>query len=176
MIGDGPPPLIALGARLVLAGPQGEREIAVEDFFQAYRRTDLRAGEIVTRIRVPIPDPAVKFAVWKVSKRFDQDISAVCGAFALRFVDGHVAGARIAFGGMAAVPARARQAEAALTGQPWTLATAQAAAAALTRDFTPIGDARASRDYRMKVARNLLLRFYHESTGAASETRVRAYG
>jgi xanthine dehydrogenase small subunit len=175
-IGDGPPPLMALGARLVLAGPQGVREIALEDFFQAYRRTDLRKGEIVASIRVPIPDPALKFAVWKVSKRFDQDISAVCGAFALRFVDGHVAGARLAFGGMAAVPARARQAEAALVGQPWSLATAQAAAAALARDFTPIGDARASQDYRARIARNLLLRFYHESTGAAPETRVRAYG
>jgi xanthine dehydrogenase small subunit len=174
-IGDGPPPLIALGARLVVAGPQGVREIALENFFQAYRRTDLRKGEIVARIRVPIPDPAVKFAVWKVAKRFDQDISAVCGAFALRFTDGHIAGARIAFGGMAAVPARARQAEAALVGQPWTLAAAQAAAAALARDFMPIGDARASRDYRARVARSLLLRFYHESAGSA-ETRVRAYG
>jgi xanthine dehydrogenase small subunit len=175
-VGDGPPPLIALGASVVLLGPQGEREIALEDFFQAYRRTDLRPGEIVARIRIPIPDPAAKFAVWKVSKRFDQDIAAVCGAFALRFVDGHIASARIAFGGMAAVPARARLAEASLAGQPWTLATAQAAAAALDRDFAPLGDARASRDYRAKVARGLLLRFYHESIGTAADTRVRAYG
>lgn len=174
-VGDGPPALIALGARLVLAGPDGEREIALEDFFQAYRRTDLRRGEIVARIRVPIPAPATTFAAWKVSKRFDQDIAAVCGAFALHFVDGHIARARIAFGGMAAIPARAKQAEAAMAGQPWTLATAQAAAAALDKDFAPIGDARASRDYRLRVARNLLLRLYHESTGA-SDTRVRAYG
>ncbi|HEX2116036.1 MAG TPA: xanthine dehydrogenase small subunit [Alphaproteobacteria bacterium] len=175
-IGDGPPPLIALGATVVLVGPQGEREVAVEDFFLAYRRTALRAGEIVARIRIPIPDPAMKFAVWKVSKRFDQDISAVCGAFALRFVDGHIASARIAFGGMAAIPARAKLAEAALAGEPWTLAAAQAAAAALDRDFVPITDMRASRDYRARVARNLLLRFYHETAGAAPETRVRAYG
>ena len=175
-VGDGPPPLIALGASVVLLGPQGEREIPLEDFFKAYRKTDLRAGEIVARIRIPIPDPTTKFAVWKVSKRFDQDIAAVCGAFALRFVDGHIAGARIAFGGMAAIPARARHAEAALAGQPWTLATAQAAAATLDRDFAPLSDARASRDYRAKVAHGLLLRFYHESGALAPETRVRAYG
>jgi xanthine dehydrogenase small subunit len=175
-VGDGPPPLIALGASLVLLGPRGEREIALEDFFHAYRRTDLRAGEILARVRIPIPDPTTKFAVWKVSKRFDQDIAAVCGAFALRFVDGHIAAARIAFGGMAAVPARARLAEAALAGQPWTLATVQAAAAALDRDFAPLSDARASRNYRTRVARGLLLRFYHESTGTAADTRVRAYG
>jgi xanthine dehydrogenase small subunit len=174
-IGDGSPPLIALGATLVLAGPQGEREIALEDFFKSYRKTDLRPGEIVARVRVPLPAPDLRFAVWKVSKRFDQDISAVCGAFALRFVDGHVLSARIAFGGMAAIPARARAAEAALAGKPWALASVQAAMAALERDFAPIDDARASRGYRMLVARNLLLRFHHEKRGA-DPARVSAYG
>jgi xanthine dehydrogenase small subunit len=174
-IGDGPPPLIALGASLVLAGPHGEREIALDDFFKGYRKTDLRAGEVVARVRIPLPSPDLKFAVWKVSKRFDQDIAAVCGAFALRFVDGHVLSARIAFGGMAAVPARAKGAETALAGKPWTLATVQAAMSAMERDFAPISDARASRDYRMLVARNLLLRLYHEASGDA-QARVSAYG
>ncbi len=174
-IGDGPPPLMALGASLVLAGPHGEREVALEDFFKGYRKTDLRPGEIVARVRVPAPSPDLKFAAWKVSKRFDQDISAVCGAFALRFVDGRVLSARIAFGGMAAVPARAKGAEAALAGKPWTLATVQAAMAALERDFAPISDARASSHYRRLVARNLLLRFYHEMSGG-NPARVSAYG
>jgi xanthine dehydrogenase small subunit len=174
-IGDGPPPLIALGASLVLSGPQGEREMPLEDFFTGYRSTDLRRGEIVARIHVPLPAPDVRFAAWKVSKRFDQDIAAVCGAFALRFLDGRVLSARIAFGGMAAVPARAKAAESALAGRPWTLAAVQAAMAALERDFQPISDARASRDYRMLVARNLLLRLHHEISGA-SPARVSAYG
>jgi xanthine dehydrogenase small subunit len=174
-IGDGPPPLIVLGSTLVLNGPQGERAIALEDFFTSYRKTDLRPGEIVARVRVPLPASDARFAVWKVSKRFDQDIAAVCGAFLLRFVDGHVLSARIAFGGMAAVPARAKAAEAALAGKPWTLATVRAAMAALDRDFTPIGDMRASQDYRRMVARNLLLRFYHEMAGDAP-ARVSAYG
>ena len=174
-IGDGPPPLIALGASLVLSGPQGERELALEDFFKSYRKTDLRAGEIVARVRIPLPPRDLRFAVWKVSKRFDQDISAVCGAFALRFADGHVLSARIAFGGMAAVPARARAAEAALAGRPWNLATVQTAMAAIERDFAPISDARASRDYRLLVARNLLLRLYHE-LAAEAQARVSAYG
>jgi xanthine dehydrogenase small subunit len=174
-IGDGPPPLIALAASVVLLGSAGERELPLEDFFIGYRKTALRPGEIVARIRVPLPTPDLKFAVWKVAKRFDQDISAVCGAFALHMIDGHVQSARIAFGGMAATPARATAAEAALAGQPWTLATVRAAMAALDSDYTPLTDFRGTREYRALVARNLLLRFYHETAGAAP-ARVTAYG
>lgn len=172
-IGDGPPPLIALGATLVLLGPEGEREIALEDFFLDYRKTDLKPGEIVARIRVPLPGPGLEFAVYKLSKRLDQDISAVCAAFALRIESGLVAEARLAFGGMAATPKRARLAEAALAGRPWTLASVERAIAALERDFAPIDDMRASAAYRMTTARNLLRRFHLETTGAPARI---AYG
>lgn len=173
-IGDGPPPLIALGSSVVLLGANGERELPLEEFFRDYRQTALRRGEIVARLRVPLPAPGLEFAVYKLSKRVDQDISAVCAAFALRVQGGIVADARIAFGGMAATPRRAPLTEAALTGQPWSLATATAAAAALDRDFAPIDDFRASAAYRRLAARNLLRRFCLETTGAA-DARI-AYG
>ena len=173
-IGDGPPPLIALGASVILFGADGERELPLEEFFQDYRRTALRRGEIVARLRIPRPAAGLEFAVYKLSKRIDQDISAVCGAFALRLTGGIVGEARIAFGGMAAVPRRASLAEAALVNQPWSLATVTAAGAALDRDFAPIDDFRASAAYRQLAARNLLRRFFLETTGA-TDARI-AYG
>jgi xanthine dehydrogenase small subunit len=172
-IGDGPPPLIALGATLVLLGPDGEREIAIESFFLDYRKTDLQPGEIVARVRVPLPAPGLQFAVYKLSKRLDQDISAVCAAFALRLESGLVAEARLAYGGMAATPKRARLAEAALAGRPWTSASLERAIAALERDFAPIDDMRASARYRLLTAKNLLRRFQLETSGAAARV---AYG
>jgi len=173
-IGDGPPPLIALGASVLLLGPDGERELPLDAFFHDYRRTDRRPGEIVALIRLPLPVPGSEFAVYKVSKRLDQDISAVCGAFALRLQNGLVAEARLAFGGMAATPKRARLAENALVGRPWNAATVEAAAVALARDFTPLDDMRASARYRTLTATNLLRRFHLETTGAAN-ARI-AYG
>ena len=167
-IGDGPPPLIALGASLMLLGPDGQRELPLEAFFRDYRQTELRPGEIVARVRVPLPASGTEFAVYKVSKRLDQDISAVCGAFAVRLLNGGVVEARLAFGGMAATPKRASLAEAALAGRPWTLPTIEAAVAALSRDFTPLDDMRASSRYRTLTAQNLLRRFHHETTGAAT--------
>jgi xanthine dehydrogenase small subunit len=174
-IGDGPPPLIALGATVTLLGGDGEREMPIEEFFLDYRKTALRRGEIVARVRLPLPAPGLEFAVYKLSKRLDQDISAVCAAFALRITGGLVTDARIALGGMAATPKRARLAEAALIDRPWTLATANAAAAALGRDFAPIDDFRASAAYRQLTAQNLLRRFCLETTGAAQDARI-AYG
>jgi xanthine dehydrogenase small subunit len=173
-IGDGPPPLIALGASLLLLGPDGERELPLEDFFHDYRRTDRRPGEIVALIRIPLPVPGSEFSVYKVSKRLDQDISAVCGAFALRLQNGLIAEARLSYGGMAATPKRARLAENALVGRPWNSATAEAAAAAMARDFTPLDDMRASAGYRTLTAKNLLRRFHLETAGAAN-ARI-AYG
>lgn len=172
-IGDGPPPLIALDATLVLRGPEGEREIALESFFHDYRKTDLKPGEIVARVRVPLPPGGQEFAVYKLSKRLDQDISAVCAAFALRIENGLVAEARLAFGGMAAIPKRARLAEAALAGRPWTSAAVERAVSALDRDFAPIDDMRASAAYRMLAAKNLLRRFQLETSGATARI---AYG
>ena len=159
-IGDMPPALIALDATLVLHRGEVRREMPIADFFVAYRRTALAEGEFVARIDIPLlPDDAV-FGVHKISKRPDQDISAVCGAFRLRVRDGVVVEARIAYGGMAGIPARAAQAEAALVGRPWREASVRAAMAAVDRDFTPLSDMRASAAYRATVARNLLLKLW----------------
>lgn len=162
-IGDMPPALIALGATLVLRGADGTREMPLEDYFLAYGKQDRRPGEFVEAVIVP--PPAGLYRVFKLSKRFDQDISAVCGAFSLTIKDGLVENARVAFGGMAATPKRAAACEAALTGKPWADATIEAAAAALEADFQPIDDMRASAAYRMAGAKNLLRKLFAESAG-----------
>ena len=172
-IGDMPPPLIALGARVVLRSAQGERTIDLEDFFIEYGKQDLRPGECVAKILVPLPAGTQQFRVYKLSKRFDQDISAVCAAFAVTLENGVVAAIRIAYGGMAGVPARATHAENALLGQPWTRAGAERAMSELTSDFQPITDWRASREYRMVSAQNLLLRFFLD-TGEDEPVQLRA--
>jgi xanthine dehydrogenase small subunit len=110
-IGDSPPALIALGARLVLRRGAERREMPLEDYFIDYGKQDRGAGEFVERIRLALPDPAREFRCYKIAKRFDQDITAVLGAFNLALADGRVADIRIAFGGMAATPKRAKAAE-----------------------------------------------------------------
>ncbi len=166
-IGDTPPALIALAATLTLQSTAGTRRIDAEAFFHGYRRTALAPGEFLARIDIPLPVPGDVFAIYKVSKRMEQDISAVCAAFRLRRgPDGRVADIRIAYGGMAAVPRRAAAAERALYGQPWTQAAVAAAMAALDTEFAPIDDMRASAAYRRLVARNLLLRFLLQTTAA----------
>ncbi|MFN3938842.1 MAG: FAD binding domain-containing protein, partial [Gemmobacter sp.] len=155
-IGDSPPALIALGARLHLRRGEERRSLPLEAFFLDYGRQDRRAGEFVEAVSIPRqPD---RLRCWKLSKRFDQDISAVCGAFVVTLEGDRVAAARIAFGGMAGVPKRALATEAALTGQPWTEATVEAALPALAEDFAPISDMRASARYRMEAARGMLRR------------------
>ncbi len=159
-IGDMPPPLIALGAILVLRKGETRRRIALEDFFIAYGQQDLAPGEFVEAVIVPKPDPSTRFAVYKISKRFDQDISALCGAFFVRLQGEDVSEARFAFGGMAAIPARAKAAEAALIGKAWSETNLRAAMTALAQDFTPLSDMRASADYRLQAAQNLMWKFY----------------
>ncbi len=173
-IGDGAPLLIAGGATLVLAHANGRREMPLEDFFIAYGEQDLRPGEIVERIRLPRLGDDVFYRAYKISKRFDQDISAICGAFALEIKNGVVISARIAYGGMAETPKRAVSCENALTGMPCSLASAEIAAAALEKDFTPISDMRASAGYRLKTAKNLLAKVFLEWQGDAA-TRVLDY-
>jgi len=175
-IGDSMPALIALGASVVLRHGDEVRELPLEDLYVAYRKTALAPGEFVVSVRVPLPTPRQRFATYKVSKRFDQDISAVCAAFAVDLDGDTVTAARIAIGGVAATPKRAPAAEAALTGQPYIQATVQAAMAALDQDYAPIDDMRASADYRRTVSRNLLSRFWLETAGGEAETRVLAYG
>lgn len=162
-IGDSMPWLIALGARLVLRGAAGERELALEDFYLGYQQKDLRADEFVAALRVPLPRAGLRLRTYKLAKRFDQDISAVCAAFALTLDGDVVTEARIAFGGMAATPKRAALAEAALNGRSWNEATLKEAMAALAKDYAPLSDMRASSSYRMKTAQNLLRRFWLET-------------
>ncbi len=162
-IGDAPPPLIALGARLHLRKGDRRREIALEDFFVDYGRQDRAKGEFVEA--VTIPAAASGLACYKLSKRFDQDISAVCGCFNLALEGSEIASARIAFGGMAGVPKRARSVEAALVGRPFTRETVEAALPAFAADFTPLSDMRASAGYRLETAANMLLRYFLERTG-----------
>ncbi|MEM7223329.1 MAG: xanthine dehydrogenase small subunit [Pseudomonadota bacterium] len=171
-IGDSPPPLIALGARLVLRRGAERREIALEDYFIDYGKQDRQPGEFIERIIMPLETAAGELRCYKISKRFDQDISAVLGAFNLRITDGRVERARICYGGMAGTPKRALACEAALTGQPWTLETVQQGRVALDSDFTPMSDQRASAGYRMLVAKNLLTKVYHETNDAPPVSRL----
>jgi xanthine dehydrogenase small subunit len=173
-IGDSMPALIALGATVDLRCGDRARTIALEDLYLAYRKKDLAPGEFLVAVRIPKLPAHRLMRTWKVSKRRDQDISAVCGAFVLDLRDGAIAAARIAFGGMGPVPARALRCEAALAGRPWSEATAREAARALAEDFQPIDDMRASAAYRTTVAGNLLLRLWHESRDP--DYRVRADG
>ena len=162
-IGDGPPALIALGATLHLRRGDEMRSMPLEAFFLEYRKQDRRPGEFVAGVSFPEFAPALR--CYKISKRFDQDISAVCGCFNVVVEGGVVTSARIAFGGMAGVPKRASLAEAALVGKAWTEAVVEAAAEAMAGDFAPLSDMRASAGYRMLTAQNLLRRYFHDLAG-----------
>jgi xanthine dehydrogenase small subunit len=173
-IGDSPPPFIALGSRLVLRRGDRLRELALEDFFLEYGKQDRQPGEFVAAVKVPVADSKRILRCYKVSKRFDQDITASLGAFALTLADGKVAEIRICFGGMAPVPKRARAAEAVLRGGEWTRARVETACRALAEDYAPITDMRASARYRLQVAKNLLLKFFIETTEPQIKTRILA--
>jgi len=162
-IGDMPPGLIAAGSKIIVRSKTGSRTLALEDFFIDYGKQDLAVNEFVEAILLPLPDPASQFRTYKICKRFDQDISAVCAAFSLTLDNGRVDRVRIAYGGMAATPKQASHCEAALKGQAWDQATVDKARQALEQDFTPISDLRASRDYRLLSAKNLLQRFFLET-------------
>ncbi|MBV7536428.1 xanthine dehydrogenase small subunit [Duganella sp. sic0402] len=166
-IGDSMPWLIALGSEVVLQGPSGRRVLALEAFYLDYQKKDLQADEFVAAVRVPLPRAKVQFRTYKLAKRFDQDISAVCAAFAFTLDGDTVTDARIAFGGMAATPRRAPRAEAALTGLRWNEANLRVAMDLLQQDFAPLSDMRASSTYRMQTAQNLLRRFWLETRADA---------
>jgi len=174
-IGDAPPLLIALGARIVLRKGAASRELALEDYFIDYKITAREDGEFIEKIIVPRATAGQQFRAYKVSKRLDDDISAVCAAFALSLDGGLVREARIAFGGMAAIPRRAAACERVLTDAAWDADTVERACAALAEDFTPLSDFRASREYRLLVAQNLLRKCFAEQQRPATETRVTAY-
>lgn len=166
-IGDSMPLLIALNTRIVLASARGARSLALEDFYTGYRQTALAADEVVVRLDVPVPAPDEFLRAYKISKRYDDDISAVCLAIRMHRQGQTVTGVRIGAGGVAATPARARQAEAVLEGQAWSEAAAKAAATALRAQFQPISDMRASAAYRREVLGNLMQRFWLETQGAS---------
>ena len=174
-IGDSMPALMALAASLIVRRGDRERVIPLDEFYLGYQQTALAAGEFVQAIRVPLPSDDLRFRAYKVSKRFDQDISAVCAAFSLTLDGDKVKTARVAFGGMAAVPSRASHCEAALAGRDLSTGTIAAAAGELARDFKAISDARATAGYRMQICRNLLRRF-HAEIAENKRLGVYAYG
>jgi xanthine dehydrogenase small subunit len=173
-IGDSMPALMVLDTTLILRSGTKSRRLPLVDFYVAYQKTALRPGEFLERILLPLPVPAARVASYKVSKRFDQDISAVCGAYWLLLDGDRVKDVRIAYGGMAAVPKCAAHCEAALRGERWNEKNVRLAAKALTKDFEPISDMRASASYRREICANLLQRFY--DAGASEWQGVYGYG
>jgi xanthine dehydrogenase small subunit len=171
-IGDAMPALIALGAAIELRRGPRTRRLPLDQFYLGYQRKDLASGEFIVSVHVPPPRPNQRFASYKLSKRFDQDISAVCAAFVVDQQDDRIVGARIAFGGMAAIPARARATEAVLIGRAWNEDSIEIATAALAEDFQPLTDLRASSAYRLQAAGNLLRRFYLEATASMTPART----
>jgi xanthine dehydrogenase small subunit len=169
-IGDLPPALIALGATLILASRTGDRTLALEDYFLSYGVQDRRAGEIVRAIILPLTSNEDALGFYKISKRFDSDISTLCGCFNISVDAGVVRAARIAFGGMAATPKRALEVERRLIGAPWTEDSLRQAQDGFEIDFTPISDLRGSAIFRLTVARNLLRRFYLEQSGGLAKS------
>jgi xanthine dehydrogenase small subunit len=174
-IGDSMPALLVLDTQLILRNGNKTRSLALADFYPGYQRTALQAGEFIERILVPLPATGDQVQSYKVSKRFDQDISAVCGAYQLQLDDGVVAAVRVAYGGMAAIPARATQCEQSLLGHTWNEDAIKRAMLALDEDFSPISDMRSSAEYRRQVCKNLLLRFYLQTSGDYS-AGVYGYG
>jgi len=173
-IGDSMPALLALDARVVLRSVDREREVALDRFYPGYRKTARAPGEFVSAIRIPPRTEALLLRAYKISKRYDQDISAVFACFALAVESGVVRRARIGCGGVAATPVRARKTEAVLEGARWDEALAERAALTLRDEFVPIDDMRATADYRRNVLANLMRRFGLETTGAQTITRVDA--
>jgi xanthine dehydrogenase small subunit len=163
-IGDTAPCLIALEATLTLRSTGGVRSVPVERFITGYRKTVLEPGEFIEAIRVPRLRPNQLFFAYKISKRFDQDISTMIGAFRIDVQNSVVRDLRAVFGGMAAQPARAACTEKALTGRPWTPETLVGVDAEVARDFLPIDDHRGSAAYRLRAAANLFRRLQLETT------------
>lgn len=174
-IGDSMPALMVAGTTLELRSAAGMREVSLDAFYIDYQVKDLAAGEFLAAIRIPLPGPDTVLCSYKVSKRFDQDISAVCTAYRLDLKDGRVNDIAIACGGVAATVKRARHCEQALCGAAWDDAAIGRGMDALEQDFEPISDMRASAAYRLEILRNLLRRFYLETSGESEQTVYR-YG
>src|SRR5437867_2694675 len=174
-IGDSMPVLIAVGTSLALRKGKRTRELPLDEFYLSYQKTALEAGEFVEAIRVPMPAPGATVRSYKIAKRFDQDISAVCGGYRIVLEDGVVRDVRIAYGGVAAIPKRALRCERALLDHPWTSDSVDTAMTELDKDYSPLTDMRASAAYRRLVTRNLLYKFFLETSGKQVQTRVFEY-
>ncbi|MEH6576786.1 MAG: xanthine dehydrogenase small subunit [Amphritea sp.] len=174
-IGDSPPALIALDAQVVLRKGDQSRTLALKDYFIDYKLTAQQSEEFIEKVIVPRAKDNGEFRSYKISKRIDDDISAVLGCFNLKINNGRIDSARVAFGGMAAIPMRASRCEAVLTGADWNQQTIALAKEALKEDFNPISDFRASKEYRMLTAINMLTRYFVEIETPEVETRVTAY-
>jgi xanthine dehydrogenase small subunit len=162
-IGDSPPVLMALDAQIELRKGERVRRLLLTEFYVDYMKNQMEPGEFVQGLAVPMALASRQVRAYKISKRFDCDISALCAGLSIELDAGTVKTVRLAFGGMAATVKRATLAEAALVGQPWTQASVNAAKAALTQDFKPLSDMRASAAYRLRVAQNLMQRFWLET-------------
>ena len=169
------PALMVVDATLVLRRGGAKREVPLKEFYHDYQVNDLRAGEFLARIRIPIPNASAIIRSQKWSKRFDQDISAVCTAYYLELDGDTVKQFRMACGGLAPVIKRAAHCEAELVGKRWSDSSIERACSALRSDFTPISDARATADIRLLAVQNLLRRFFNETQGSAEPT-VYTYG
>ncbi|MBL4806900.1 MAG: xanthine dehydrogenase small subunit [Rhodobacteraceae bacterium] len=165
-IADSPPALIAMGASITLRRGDKQREILLEDFYLSYGVQDRQPGEFVESLFIPNQPDTV--GIYKISKRFDQDISAVCGGFSITIENDKITNSIIAFGGMAATSKRAKTVEAALNGQPWSEATIKAAMQKFADDFTPLSDVRGTADYRLKIVQNLLWRYWLARNGTSA--------
>jgi xanthine dehydrogenase small subunit len=174
-IGDSMPALIALGANVLLRKGDAQRVLPIESLYVDYKKQARDKGEWVEAIVLPKRRRAMQVAFYKNSKRNEQDISAVCTAIAISVDGGTVTQCRIGYGGMAGVPKRALRTEHALIGKPWNEAQVRAAMQAVTDDFTPMSDMRASAGYRLQIAQNHLLRFWYESQGSHAETQTRVF-
>ena len=168
-IGDAIPCLMALGASVHVRSASDARVLLMSDFIMGYRKTALMPGEFIEKIAIPKPHPGESFTAYKISKRFDQDISAVVAAFRLRIESGRVASIHAAYGGLAAQAKRARSLEACLTGRSWRIDLLGDVEALIAKDFAPVDDHRASASYRLTVAANLVRRLCLETTGTVSE-------
>lgn len=174
-IGDSMPALMVVDTMLVLRSGNRKRPVSISDFYLDYQETALQPGEFLERILVPLRDNDTQVQSYKVSKRFDQDISAICAAYSLKRSGANIADIKIAYGGLAAVPKRALYCEARLGAMEWNEDTIQTGIEALHEDFSPISDMRSTAEYRRKVCGNLLKRFYLDTSGIAAP-RVYAYG
>ncbi|HYN27491.1 MAG TPA: xanthine dehydrogenase small subunit [Burkholderiales bacterium] len=171
-IGDTLPVLMVLGASVTLRSASGKRTLQIEDFITGYRATALQRGEFIETIRIPKLKRSQQLFVYKLSKRFDQDISTIIAAFVIALQDGTLQDLRAYYGGMADRPKRARTLESSLIGRKWTLQLLANVETTLAQDFTPVSDHRGSSEYRLRAAGNLVRRLFHENHDATIPLRV----